>query len=383
MRKKRNPLTQLGRLGQSLWLDLLGRDMLLSGELRRLIDEDGVTGVTSNPAIFEKDMTGSSAYDDRIRELALEGKSTEEIYRALAVEDVRMAADLLRPIYDRLEGRDGFVSLEVSPHLARDTDRTVSEARMLWAAVNRPNLFIKVPATREGLPAIRRLIAGGINVNITLLFGLARYREVVEAYMAGLEDRLGLQEPMDRIASVASFFLSRIDVMVDPLLEEKMEQGGSAEKLASALHGEVAVSCAKIAYRMYQALFASARFENLFRWGARVQRLLWASTSTKNPAYSDVKYVEPLIGPDTVNTVPLETLRAYRDHGRPATRLERGQARAEKVLKDLPRLGINLDRVAQDLEEEGIEKFVKPYDRLLESLARKQAGFLRKAGVAG
>jgi transaldolase len=383
MKKRKNPLLQIGRYGQSIWLDLLGRDMLLSGELKRLIEEDGVTGVTSNPAIFEKDMTGSSAYDDRIRELALEGKSTEEIYRALAVEDIRMAADHLRPLYDRLEGRDGFVSLEVSPHLARDADKTVSEARMLWAAVNRPNILIKVPATREGLPAIRKLIAGGINVNITLLFGLTRYREVVEAYLAGLEDRLELQEPMDRIASVASFFLSRIDVMVDPLLEEKMAEGGPAGKLASALHGEVAVSCAKMAYRSYQALFASARFENLFRWGARIQRLLWASTSTKNPAYGDVKYVEPLIGPDTINTVPLETLQAYRDHGRPASRLERGRTRAEKVLKDLSRLGIDLERVAQDLEDEGIEKFIKPYDKLLDRLADKRAAFLREAGSGG
>ena len=376
---KMNPLRLLERRGQSIWLDLLSRDMMLSGGLARLIEEDGLSGITSNPAIFEKDMTQSTAYHERIRELALEGKDPEEIYRALAVEDIRMAADRLRPLYDRLEGRDGFVSLEVSPRLARDSEKTVSEARMLWAAVNRPNLFIKVPATREGLPAIRRLIAEGINVNITLLFSLPRYREVADAYLAGLEDRLGMQEPLDRIASVASFFLSRIDVMVDPLLEEKMAQGGSVGKRASALHGEVAIASAKVAYRIFREIFASVRFENLSRWGARIQRLLWASTGTKNPAYSDVKYVEPLIGADTINTLPLETLRAYRNHGNPALRLGRGLSKAEKVLKDLAALGIDLPRVTEALENEGIEKFVKPYDNLLTRLAEKREAFLREA----
>lgn len=378
---KKNPLRKLEGHGQSIWLDLLSRDMLVSGKLKRLIEEDGLSGVTSNPAIFEKDMTGSSAYDGRIRELALEGKNAEEIYRILAVEDIRMAADQLRPLYDRLEGRDGFVSLEVSPRLARESKGTVSEARMLWKAVNRPNIFIKVPATRDGLPAIRKLIAEGVNVNITLLFGLARYREVVEAYLAGLEDRLGLQEPLDRIASVASFFLSRIDVMVDPMLEEKMAVGGPAGERASALRGEVAISSAKVAYGIFQEMFASARFENLVRWGARIQRLLWASTGTKNPAYSDVKYVDPLVGPDTINTVPLETLQAYRDHGRPASRLAHGRAEAENVLKDLPALGIDLDRVTRTLEEEGIEKFVRPYDNLLAGLARRREAYLREAGA--
>jgi transaldolase len=378
---KKNPLLKLQGHGQSIWLDLLSRDMLVSGELKRLIEEDGLSGVTSNPAIFEKDMTGSSAYDGRIRELSLEGKNAGEIYRILAVEAIRMAADQFRPLYDRLEGRDGFVSLEVSPHLARDSKGTVAEARMLWEAVNRPNIFIKVPATREGLPAIRKLISEGINVNITLLFGLPRYREVVEAYLAGLEDRLGLQEPLDRIASVASFFLSRIDVMVDPMLEEKMAAGGPAGERASALHGEVAISSAKVAYGIFQEMFASARFENLFRWGARIQRLLWASTGTKNPAYSDVKYLEPLVGPDTINTVPLETLQAYRDHGRPASRLAHGRAEADNVLKDLPGLGIDLDRVTTTLEEEGIEKFVKPYDNLLVGLACRREAYLREAGA--
>lgn len=379
---RKNPLLELERSGQSIWLDLLSRDLVLSGELARLIEEDGLSGVTSNPAIFAKDMTQSAAYDGRIRELALASKGAEEIYLALAVEDIRRAADLLRPLYDRLAGRDGFVSLEVSPHLARDTERTVSEARMLWAAVNRPNVFIKVPATREGLPAIRRLIGEGINVNITLLFGLPRYREVAEAYLAGLEDRLGRREPLERIASVASFFLSRIDVMVDPLLEERMAQGGDAGKRAAALHGEVAIASAKAAWRIFREIFSSARFENLSRRGARTQRLLWASTGTKNPAYSDVKYVEPLIGPDTINTLPPETLRAYRDHGKPALRLTRGLAKAEKVLNGLAVLGIDLARETQALEDEGIEKFVKPYDALLARLDEKREDFLRRAGGA-
>ncbi len=379
---KKNPLLELERRGQSIWLDLLSRDLVLSGELARLIAEDGLSGVTSNPAIFEKDMTKSAAYDGRIRELALAGRSAEEIYRILAVEDIRMAADRFRPLYDRLEGRDGFVSLEVSPHLARDTEQTISEARMLWAAVGRPNVFIKVPATGEGLPAIRGLIGEGINVNITLLFGLPRYREVADAYLAGLEDRLRRQKPLDRIASVASFFLSRIDVMVDPLLEEKRAMGGDAGTRAAALHGEVAIASAKAAWRIFREIFTSARFESLARQGARIQRLLWASTGTKNPAYSDVKYVEPLIGPCTINTLPPETLRAYRDHGKPALRLGRGLAKAERILDDLAGLGIRLDDVTQALEDEGIEKFVKPYDNLLARLAEKREAFLREAGGA-
>jgi len=340
--------------------------------LRRLIAEDGLAGMTSNPAIFEKAIAGSHDYDEAIRTLALGGKPAGEIYRALAVEDIRLAADQFRPLHDALEGRDGFVSLEVSPRLARDTQGSVAEARALWRAVDRPNIFIKIPATREGLPAIRQLISEGINVNITLLFGLPRYRQVAEAYLAGLEERLSRGEAVDRVASVASFFLSRIDVLLDPLLEKKRAAGGPQAERAAELLGEVAIASAKAAYAIFSQLFGSPRFKDLLLKSARVQRLLWASTGTKNPAYSDVKYVEPLIGPQTINTLPLETFRAYRDHGKPAARLTDGLDAAERVLRTLPELGIDLDEATQRLEDEGIQKFVKPFDLLLDRLAERR-----------
>lgn len=366
---KKNPLLKLESLGQSIWLDSLSRPMLTTGELQRLIAEDGLSGVTSNPAIFEKAIAESTDYDEAIRAMA--GKGVKDIYETLVVEDIRLAADQLRPVYNRLDGRDGFISLEVSPHLAHDTEGTLSEAHKLWAAVNRPNVFIKVPATTEGLPAIRELISNGINVNITLLFGLPRYRQVAESYIAGLEDRLTRGKLIDHVASVASFFLSRIDVMVDPILEKRMPAGGRNGQLAEYLHGEVAISSAKVAYRVFKDIFRKASFSNLVRHGGRIQRLLWASTGTKNPAYSDVKYVEPLIGPETINTIPMETLLAYRDHGKPALRLGRGLAKAGEVLRCLPDVGINLDRVTQELEDEGVDKFIKPYDLLMKRLAEK------------
>ena len=293
-----------------------------------------------------------------------------ELYERLALDDIRAAADLFRPIYDRTDGGDGFVSMEVSPRLARDTGGTVAEALRLWAAINRPNVFIKVPGTREGLPAIRQLIAQGVNVNITLLFGLPRYREVVNAYLDGLADRSTRGLPLGQVASVASFFLSRIDLLVDPILEAKMLDGGVLAEHAAALRGEVAIASARVAYQMYRETISGDRFGALAARGARRQRVLWASTSTKNPAYSDVKYVEALIGPETVNTVPLETLNAYRDHGNPAPRLEEGVAEAHRSLRKLAELGVDLDEVTRQLEEEGIEKFRTPFDRLLQSLER-------------
>jgi transaldolase/glucose-6-phosphate isomerase len=374
---KNNPLLKLRTLGQSIWLDYLRRGMIASGELKRLVEEDGLLGVTSNPSIFEKAIGGSHDYDDAIRVLALVGKDAEEIYQTLTVEDIQRAADIFRPIYDRLEGRDGFISLEVSPHLAHDTDGTVAEARRLWADVARPNVFIKVPATKEGVPAIRQLIAEGINVNVTLLFGLPRYREVVEAYLAGLEARAAQRQPTDHVASVASFFLSRIDVLVDPLLEKEMTGGGNAP-LAETLHGQVAIASAKRAYQLYKQYFGGERFRRLANKGARTQRLLWASTSTKNPAYSDVKYVEALIGPATVNTVPEETLNAYRDHGDPAPRLEEGLVEAQQVLTRLSSLGIDLEAVTQQLEDEGVEKFNKAFDRLMDTLKQTCAAALKE-----
>ena len=292
----KNPLVRLQEFGQSIWLDLIRRSMLTSGELKQLIDEDGLRGVTSNPAIFEKAMAGSTDYSAAIRSLALEGKTGDEIYRSLAIEDIQLGADEFRPLFDKLDGRDGFVSLEVSPQLARDTEGTIREARELWAALDRPNVFIKVPATVEGLEAIRRLIAEGINVNVTLLFGLERYRDVADAYIAGLEQRAAEGKPIDRVASVASFFLSRIDLLVDPQLEEKIKAGGKQGELAGSLRGEVAIASAKIAYQIYKEVFSAERFQKLAAKGARTQRVLWASTSTKNPRYADVKYVEALIG---------------------------------------------------------------------------------------
>jgi transaldolase/glucose-6-phosphate isomerase len=373
-----NPLLKLQSFGQSLWMDYIRRHMITSGELKRLIEEDGLRGVTSNPSIFEKAISGSHDYDDAIRAMALEGKSVEEIYQTLTVEDIQRAADLFQPTFHRLKGSDGFVSLEVNPHLAHDTERTISEARVLWSSVNRPNVMIKVPATREGLPAIRQLISEGINVNVTLLFGLPRYREVAEAYIGGLEERIVRGEPIDHIASVASFFLSRIDVLVDPLLEKKMKDEEAKALTAAHLLGETAIASAKIAYQIYKEIFGSKRFSRLADRGARPQRALWASTSTKNPTYSDVKYVEALIGPETVNTLPQETLHAYRDHGIPASRIEEGAEEAHKVLRQLAELAIDIDQVTQQLEDEGVEKFNKPYDSLMETLKTKRAAAFKE-----
>jgi transaldolase len=346
--------------------------MLASGELKQLVEVDGIRGVTSNPAIFEKAIGGSDDYDSAIRSLVAEGKTTEDIYEILAVEDVQAAADIFRPVYDKLDGRDGFVSLEVSPRLARDTEGTIQEARRLWGALGRPNVLIKVPGTKEGLPAIRQLISEGINVNVTLLFGLERYREVAEAYIAGLEDRAAAGKPVEPVASVASFFLSRIDLLIDPTLEAIMEKDGPQAQKASQAHGQVAIASAKIAYQIYKEVFSSDRFRKLADKGARTQRVLWASTSTKNPAYSDVKYVEALIGPDTVNTLPVETVDAYRDHGEPAARLEEGVEEARQALGALPDLGVDLQKATQQLEDEGIDKFVKPFDHLLQTLEEKR-----------
>ena len=371
-----NPLLLIEKFGQSIWLDYIRRHLINSGDLRQLIEEDGLKGVTSNPAIFEKAIAHSNDYDDAIRHLALENKNTAEIFEALTVADVQQAADVFFCVYDRLKGKDGYVSLEVNPHLARDTNGTVSEARRLWKLVGRPNIFIKVPATKEGLPAIRQLISEGINVNITLLFGLPRYQEVAEAYMAGLEDRLAQGKSVHRIASVASFFLSRIDVLVDSRLEKFMAAGGPQATAARNLRGTVAIASAKMAYSIYKKIFGGERFQKLAAKGAGTQRLLWASTSTKNPEYSDVKYVEALIGPDTVNTLPLETLNAYRDHGNPGARLEIGLDFAASVLQRLPELDIDLNEVTQELEDEGIEKFNKPFDSLMCSLEGKRLAAL-------
>ena len=373
MGTKENPLRALQAFGQSVWLDFLSRGMLRSGQLAELIADDGLRGVTSNPAIFEKAINHSHDYDEAIARLANQQTPVEEIYREMVVEDIQDAADALRPLYDNLAGNDGFVSLEVSPRLARDTQATLAEARQLWWLVNRPNVFIKVPGTREGLPAIEGLLAEGINVNITLLFDLARYRDVVEAYLRALERRAAQGRPLDRIASVASFFISRIDTLVDERLEELAKQDPAKAESAAALGGRVAIASAKVAYEIYEEVVGSRRFGALAAAGARPQRLLWASTGTKNPHYSDVMYVEPLVGPDTVTTLPMETLDAYRDHGKPAARLRDGRLDAHSVLRRLGEVGIDLTAITGQIEEQGIVKFVEPFERLMAALRDKRA----------
>ncbi len=374
---KEQSLGKLKSLGQSIWLDYIRRDLISSGELRRLIVEDGLRGITSNPAIFESSITGSHEYDEDIRAMALQGKDAMAIYEALSQGDVQRAADEFRPVYDSTDAADGYVSLEVNPHLAHDTDATVEDARRLWAALNRPNVLIKVPATTQGLAAIEQLTREGINVNVTLLFGLPRYRQVAQAYIAGLEARARRGEPLRHVASVASFFVSRIDQFVDPLLETRIAQGGELAEAAKGARGQVAIASAKGAYQIYKEIFGSDRFRSLANENARPQRLLWASTSSKNPNYDDIKYVEALIGANTVNTVQVEALGAYRDHGDPKARIEDGVPEAGLLLARLPQLGIGIDNVAQQLEEDGIDKFTRPFDKLLatlSSLARSSQG---------
>jgi transaldolase len=312
--------------------------------------------------------------------MALEGKSASSIYEALSQRDVQGAADEFRLVYDATDGKDGYVSLEVNPHLAHDTQGTMQEARRLWEALERPNVFIKVPATAEGLPAVQQLISEGININVTLLFGLPRYRQVAQAYIAGIAALAAQGKPVKKVASVASFFLSRIDVLIDPLLEKFFARGDREAELAKKVHGRVAVSSAKMAYQAYKEIFGSERFRDLANKGAHVQRLLWASTGTKNPQYSDLKYVESLIGPDTVNTAPVETFGAYRDHGEPKVRLEEDVEEARWVLERLPELGIDIDHMTQQLEDQGVEKFDKPFDELMRTLQKRIATAERGRG---
>lgn len=376
-----NPLTQLKALGQSVWLDLISRELLDSGELNRLITDGGISGVTSNPSIFEKAIAQSDDYDASIDTLARDGKTSADIFEALAIEDIQRAADQLRPTFDREAGRDGFVSIEVSPRLARDTEATIAEAQRLWNAVGRPNIFVKVPGTQAGLGAIRRLIGEGINVNITLLFGLSRYFEVAQAYMDGLEMLAARERSLGDVRSVASFFLSRIDTMIDPMLESFIQAGGKQGELAARLHGQASIASARVAYQVYKELFVGTRFRALADLGAQPQHLLWASTGTKNPAYSDVKYVDEIIAPETINTMTMETIEAYRDHGQPAVRILDGISEAYWVLERLKYLGIELSAVTQRLESEGIERFAKDYDKIMEAIERKRAAIAEGSQV--
>jgi len=365
-----SPLKQMTALGQSLWLDYIRRDLMANGGLRHLIEEDGLRGLTSNPAIFKTAIADSHDYDDDIRVLFREGKTTREIYESLSQYDVRSAADEFRNLYESTDGREGYVSLEVNPHLARDTQGTMEEARRLWKSLDRPNVFIKVPATLEGLPAIQQLIREGININATLIFGQVRYTQVAKAYIAGVEERLAEGKSLRRLASVASFFVSRIDTMVDPLLDPIIQHAGTNADTARSLKGGVATASAKLAYQDFKGIFGSCHFADLEIQGARKQRLLWASTGTKNPEYRDVKYVEALIGPDTINTVPLDTLDAFRDHGRAQASLEADLGEAQRVMDRLAVLRINIDRISQQLEAEGIQKFIQPFDQLMDGFTR-------------
>ncbi|MGB3045609.1 MAG: bifunctional transaldolase/phosoglucose isomerase [Xanthobacteraceae bacterium] len=377
-----NPVKSLQKHGQAVWLDFLARGFIAKGDLKKLIDDDGVRGVTSNPAIFEKAIGSSDEYDGAIaKALKQADRPVTALFEAVAIEDIQNAADVLRPVYDSLKGADGYVSLEVSPYLANDTDGTIAEAERLWREVNRPNLMIKVPATPEGLPAIRHLTAQGISINITLLFSQKVYQEVAEAYLSGLEEYVGKGGDPSHVASVASFFVSRIDSAIDKQLDDAIAKANDpAEKARlKELQGKVAIANARMAYQHYKKAFADARWQKLAAKGAKPQRLLWASTGTKNKAYSDVLYVEELIGPDTVNTVPPATLDAFRDHGKLRDSLEEDIPGAERVLTGLAKTGISLDAVTAKLVEEGVQLFADAFDKLLGAVAHKRATLLGRA----
>jgi transaldolase len=361
-----NPLVRLGELGQSPWYDYITRDLVATGELGRLIREDGLRGMTSNPTIFEKAIAGSRLYDDAIRAQADAGRSPREIFEHLAVADVRAACDAFGPVYEASDGADGLVSLEVSPTLANDTAATIHEAERLWRAVDRPNAMIKIPGTPEGLPAITHCIAAGVSVNVTLLFSVERYGEVIEAFLTGLERRREAGLALRPIASVASFFVSRVDGKVDPLLDRMDDP--------RHLRGRIAIANACAAYRLFEWSLGTPRWDRLAKAGARPQRPLWASTSTKDPRYSDVHYVEALVAPRTVNTLPPETFAAYRDHGRPAVRIGEGMIEAPALLQALASLGIDLATITRELEIDGVAKFAASYASLL-------AGIEAKAGA--
>ena len=372
-----SPLLDLQQMGQSVWCDSISRSLLDSGELRRMIAEDGLRGVTSNPSIFEKAISGGTDYDREIRTMARAGFSAERIYEVLAIKDIQGAADQFGPLFAATGGGDGYVSLEVSPHLAYRTRETVEEARRLWQAVARPNVMIKVPATPAGMPAIRQLLGEGINVNITLMFSMEHYLQVAEAYLQGIETLAASAHP-GPAASVASFFVSRVDSVVDKLLQERELRAGTAaeSERCRKLLGRAAVANTRLVYQKFREIFSGSRFLRLKQKGFRVQRPLWASTSTKNPRYRDVLYVEELIGPDTVNTMPLETLSAFRDHGVVRATLEENPDDARQTWARLQELGIDMNAVTLKLQEDGVKLFADAFDRLLASIQSKQQAVL-------
>ena len=371
--KATNPLKALLGYGQSMWLDYIRRDLITSGSLKTMIADDGLRGMTSNPSIFEKAIGDSSLYDDILKSLASrDDLDTTARYEQIAIRDIQGAADLLRPVYESSKFRDGYVSLEVSPLLAHKTKDTIDEARRLWKAVDRENVMIKIPGTPEGLPAIRQAIGEGINVNVTLLFAQEVYEKVADAHIAGLEDLAKRGGNLKKIGGVASFFISRIDSLVDSLIDAKLKATTDAQQqaLLKSLLGKIAIANGKLTYQRYQRIFSGARWEALAAKGAQTQRVLWASTSTKNPAYRDVMYVEELIGPDTVNTMPPSTIDAFRDHGRLRNSLTEDVAGAQKVMDDLAKAGISIKEVTDKLTADGVDLFADAFHKLLAAVEK-------------
>lgn len=366
-------IRQISELGQAIWLDFISRDLLRSGKLRDLVNR-GMTGMTSNPTIFQKSIAAGREYDDQIRELAAARKSTYEIYEALAMQDIGEAADQIRSVYNESQARDGFVSIEVNPRLADDSDATIEEARRLFRSIDRPNVMIKVPATPAGIPAIRTLIGEGINVNVTLIFSIGAYEKVMEAYIEGLRRLRESGRPLGFVGSVASFFVSRVDTLVDGLLTKRIDAG---ERELGTLRGQTAIANARIAYDCYKSVFEGPQFADLRAAGARVQRPLWASTSTKNPAYSPTKYVDALIGPNTVNTVPPETLDAIEDHATPARTIDLDVQQSYAVIEKLRTVGVDMTRVTDQLLADGVRLFAESFDKLLGDLEAKRAKHAR------
>lgn len=360
-----NPLVELQKLGQSPWLDNIRRDQLVSGELARMVEDGDITGLTSNPSIFEQAIAESDAYEFQLRELVLSGKNAEQTFYSIAIEDIKEAADIFRPVYERTRGGDGYVSIEVSPRYANDTEATIRDAHQLWERIERPNLMIKIPATRAGLPAITETISHGINVNVTLIFSIDRYSDVMDAFMAGLEHRLMKGKSVEHIASVASFFVSRLDTLVDDLLQEKIMASPDISKQLAHLKGKAAVANARLAYRLFEQTRDGPRCSAIVDQGAQMQRPLWASTSTKNPAYSDILYIEELIGPNTVNTMPPKTLQAFKDHGKAESTIRKDVEQAGEIMDRLASTQIIMDVVTQKLEDDGVAAFFQSFENLL------------------
>jgi transaldolase len=377
----KNPLIGLKELGQSIWLDNLSRKLINTGELKRLIDEDGLCGITSNPTIFQKAISGSTDYDASLQRMLGQGiRDEKDLFLGLAFEDISTAAEMLWPVYQSTHGLDGFVSIEVSPDLAYDTGATISEAKRLFSTIGKKNILVKVPATKQGIPAIEELTSEGVNVNVTLLFSVNRYVEIVESYLRGLEKRMNKGQPIHEITSVASFFVSRVDTLTDKLLETRLTMTPSKaekEKIASLL-GKAAVANAKIAYKKYRTIFSDKRFLTLKEKGGHIQRILWGSTGTKNPMYSDIKYVEELIAPDSINTLPESTIKAFKDHGQAKIAISDHLEEAESLFPKLKSMGIDIDEVTEQLEKEGVQLFSDSFFSLLKEIGPKRDLFLFK-----